>query len=90
VRKSWTTYRLIRAITRDQSAAAIDNVFYAVLDDPIKGLNGINLCMLVQHIATKYAQISQPDLDNNLADFNTGIDPGCLHKEARTLPGICP
>ncbi len=23
-----------------------------------------------------YAQISQPDLDNNLAKFNTGIDPG--------------
>jgi hypothetical protein len=66
--KGWTTYRLIHAITH--------NRFDAVLDDPIKGLNGIDLCTLVQHNATTYAQISQPDLNDNLADFNTGIDPG--------------
>jgi hypothetical protein len=76
-RKAWTTYRLICAITCNQFAAAINNVFYAVLDDPIGGLNGINLCTLVQHIATTYTQISQPDLNNNLADFNMGINP-CL------------
>jgi hypothetical protein len=39
----------------------------------IEGLNSIDLRMLVQHIATTYAQISQPNLDNNLADFNMGI-----------------
>jgi hypothetical protein len=75
-RKAWTTYRLVRTITRNQFAAAIDDVFYGVLNDPIKGLNGINLRMLVQHIATMYAQISQPDLNDNLANFNTGIDSG--------------
>jgi hypothetical protein len=32
--------------------------------------------MLVLHIATMYSQISQPDLDDNLANFNTGINPG--------------
>ena len=32
--------------------------------------------MLVHHIATTYVQISQLDLNDNLADFNTGIDPG--------------
>ncbi len=77
-RKAWTTYCLVLAITRDQFAAAINNVYYAVLDDPIKGLNGVNLCMLVMHIQATYAQISQPDMDDNLADFNTGIDPGLL------------
>ncbi len=71
--KAWTTYRLVRAITINQFAAAIDNIFYAILDDPIEGLNGFNLQTLVHHIATVYAQ---PDLDKNLADFNTGIDPG--------------
>jgi hypothetical protein len=74
--KVWTTYRLVCAITHDQFAAAIDDVFYAVLNNPIKGLNGIDQRMLVHHIATTYVQISQPDLDNNLANFNTGIDPG--------------
>jgi hypothetical protein len=75
-RKVWTTYHLVRAITRNQFAAAINNVFYTVLNDPIMGLHGVNLRTLVHHIVTTYVQISQPDLDNNLADFNTGIDPG--------------
>ncbi len=34
--------------------------------------------MLVHHIAIMYAQICQPDLDNSLANFNMGIDPGLL------------
>ncbi len=32
--------------------------------------------MLVQHILTTYAQISQPDLDDNMNEFNIGINPG--------------
>ncbi len=74
--KAWTTYHLVRTITCDQFAAAIDDVFYAILDNPIKGLNGIDLRTLVHHIATMYTQIGQPDLDDNLANFSTGIDPG--------------
>jgi hypothetical protein len=74
--KTWTTYFLVRAITCNRFAAAFNNVFYAVLDNPIKGLNSINLCTLVQHIATTYVQINQPDLDDNLANFNTEIDLG--------------
>jgi hypothetical protein len=69
------TYCLVLFITCDQFAAAIDDVYYAVLDDPIKGLNGVNLHRLVTHILTMYAQISQPALDDNLMEFNTGIDP---------------
>jgi hypothetical protein len=76
-RKAWATYRLILAITRDQFAAAINNIYYAALNDPTEGLNGVNLRTLVQHILTTYAQISQPDLDNNMAEFNIGIDSGC-------------
>jgi hypothetical protein len=71
-RKAWATYRLVLAITRDQFAAAIDDVYYAVLDDPTEGLNGVDLRTLVQHILTTYAQISQPDLDDNMTEFNIG------------------
>jgi hypothetical protein len=74
-RKAWTTYCLVLSITRDQIVLAIDDVYYAVLDNPIKSLNGVNLCMLVTHILTTYAQIIQPNLDDNLTKFNTGIDP---------------
>jgi hypothetical protein len=74
--KAWTTYCLVLAIIHDQFAAAIDDMYYAMLDDPIKGLNGIDLRTLMTHIQATYAQISQPDMDDNLADFNTGINPG--------------
>jgi hypothetical protein len=69
------TYRLVLSITHDQFAAAINNLYYAVLNDPIKGLNSINLRMLITHIVMMYTQISQPNLDNNLTNFNVGIDP---------------
>jgi hypothetical protein len=39
-------------------SAAIDNVYYAVLDNPTKGLNAVNLHTLVMHILNTYAQIS--------------------------------
>jgi hypothetical protein len=61
---------------RNQYAAVIDDVYYAVLDDPTKGLNAINLCTLVMHILNIYAQISQPDLDDNMTDFHSGINSG--------------
>jgi hypothetical protein len=75
-RKAWTTYCLVCAITCNQFTAAIDNIFYAILNTPIEGLNGVDLHTLILHIATMYVQISQPNLDDNLANFNTGIDPG--------------
>jgi hypothetical protein len=53
----------------------INDVYYAVLDDPIDGLNGIGLHELVTHIMTTYAQISQPNLNDNLTEFNIGINP---------------
>jgi hypothetical protein len=69
------TYRLVLSITRNQFAAAIDNNYYAVLDNLIKGLKGFDLHMLITHILTMYGQISQPNLDDNLTDLNTGINP---------------
>ncbi len=35
-RKAWATYKLILAITRNQFATAIDDVYYTFLDDPPK------------------------------------------------------
>ncbi len=53
---------------------AIDDIYYAALDDPTKGLNAISLRDLVAHIQTTYASISQPDIDNNMTKFYTGIE----------------
>jgi hypothetical protein len=74
--KAWTTYRLVRTVTHDQFATTIDDLFYAILDNLIEGLNGVNLHTLVNHIATTYSPLSQTDLDNNLAIFDMRIDLG--------------
>jgi hypothetical protein len=65
---------MVLAITSNQFVVAIDNVYYAVLDNPTKGLNAIDLCTLVMHILKTYAQISQPDLDDNMSNFHSGIN----------------
>jgi hypothetical protein len=72
--KAWNTYKMVLTITRDQFVAAINEVYYAVLDNPTKELNAINLRSLIMHILTTYAQISQPDQNDNMAKFQTGID----------------
>ena len=73
-RKAWNTYLIVATITRDQFAAAIDDVYYAALDDPTEGLNAVTLRDLVTHVCTTYASISQPEIDDNMAEFHTGID----------------
>jgi hypothetical protein len=72
--KAWNTYKMVLTITRNQFAAAINNIYYAVLDDPTKGLNAVDLHTLVMHILNTYAQISLPDLDDNMTNFHSGID----------------
>jgi hypothetical protein len=67
---------MVLTITCDQFVAAIDNVYYAILDNPTEGLNAIDLRTLVMHILNTYAQISQPDLDDNMTDFHSGINSG--------------
>jgi hypothetical protein len=66
---------IVHTTTPDQFTAYINDVYYATLNDPTEGLNTVTLCQLVTHIRTTYAQISQPDLDNNVTDFNQGIYP---------------
>ena len=73
-RKAWNTYLIVATITRDQFAAAIDDVYYAALDDPTEGLNAVTLRDLVTHVRTTYASISQPEIDDNMSEFLTGID----------------
>jgi hypothetical protein len=68
--KAWNTYKMVLTITRNQFVA-IDNVYYTVLD-----LNAVNLRTHVMHILNTYAQVSPPDLDDNMTDFHSGIDSG--------------
>ncbi len=66
---------IVPTITRDQFTASIDDIYYATLDDPTEGLNAVTLRQLVTHIHSTCGQISQPDLDDNVTNFNQGINP---------------
>jgi hypothetical protein len=74
--KAWNTYMMVLTITRDQFAVATDDFYYAVLDNPTKGLHAVNFCTIVMHILNTYTQTSQPDLDDNMINFHSGIDTG--------------
>jgi hypothetical protein len=74
--KAWKTYKMVLTITCNNFAAAMDDVYYTTLDDPTKGLNTIDLRTLVIHIFNTNTQISQPDLDDNMTNFHSGIDSG--------------
>ena len=59
---------------RTMIAQAINNIYCAVLDDPIEGLNGIFIQQLIAHICSNYAHISQPKINANMSYFHQGID----------------
>jgi hypothetical protein len=66
---------IVHTITHDQFVASINDVYYAFFSDPTEGLNVVTLQQLFTHIRTTYMQISQPDLNNNVTNFNQGIVP---------------
>jgi hypothetical protein len=72
--KVWNTYLIVATITHDQFAVAINDVYYAALDYPTKGLNAILLGELITHICTTYATISQPEINDNMGKFHTAIN----------------
>jgi hypothetical protein len=65
---------MVLTITCNQFTAAIDNIYYAVLDDPTEGLNTVDLCTRDMHILNTYAQISKTDLDDTMTDYYSGIN----------------
>ena len=54
---------------------AIQPVYYAEIDDPDKGLNGINICNFFNIILDRYCDIGQTDIGDNIARFNQSIYP---------------
>jgi hypothetical protein len=60
------------------AAEAIEDKYYAELDNPIEGLNDIQIQDLIDHVKDRYCHIDQADLDKNLDRFNQGIDPSVL------------
>ncbi|HSN24444.1 MAG TPA: hypothetical protein VLS45_09830, partial [Methylomicrobium sp.] len=84
--KAWQTLIHVRRIVVNQAAKAIEKVYYAELEDPIEGLNGVEIRDLIDHIRSRYCHIDQADLDANLERFNQGIDPSVplivyIHKQ---------
>lgn len=72
---AWEHYVHVRRIAVNQAAAAIEDVYYAELDDPDEGLNSVEIRDFIDHIRSRYCKISQDEIDANLTKFNEGIDP---------------
>jgi hypothetical protein len=71
---AWETYIIVCTVTRAMIAEAIDYVYYAALVNPTEGLNGVSIQQLIVHISTNYAQISQPEINANMENFQQGIN----------------
>ena len=92
-RKAWATYKLVLATTHNQLAAAIDDVYYPVLDDPTKGLNSVDLCTLV-HTFNRHTPRSANQIWTTIWPNSTpGLTPAyplrsthASKKNAKSLP----
>ena len=73
--KYWTTAEHGRRIAVNIGSAALEPFVYAELDDPDEGLDDVNISDLYDHVMDRFAKISQTEIDDNLAEFNKGIDP---------------
>eukprot|EP00804_Cyclotella_cryptica_P011595 CCRYP_012098-RA/>CCRYP_012098-RA protein AED:0.49 eAED:0.35 QI:0/0/0/1/1/1/2/0/275 len=76
----------VRRIAVNLATTAIKDVYYAEINDPVKGLNSVKIQDIVDHIKDQYCHINQADLDKNLKRFNQGIDPSVplimyIHKQ---------
>jgi hypothetical protein len=65
----------VRRIAVNLATEAIEDIYYAELEDPIEGLNGVEIQDLINNIRDRYCHINQADLDANLDHFHQGIDP---------------
>eukprot|EP00804_Cyclotella_cryptica_P010116 CCRYP_019274-RA/>CCRYP_019274-RA protein AED:0.67 eAED:0.36 QI:0/0/0/0.66/1/1/3/0/387 len=73
--QNWQTMLHVRRIAVNLAAAAIDDVYYAELDDPVEGLNSVEIQDIVDHIKDRYCHIDQADLDKNLTDSTKASIP---------------
>ena len=74
-KKFWITAGHARRLAVKIGAAALEPFVYAELDDPDEGLSAIEIRDLYDHVMDRFANISQNEIDENLARFNEGIDP---------------
>ena len=56
-------------------AKSIKLMYYAELDNPDEGVNGINTCTFFNLFLDRYCDIGQTDIDDNIARFNEAINP---------------
>jgi hypothetical protein len=71
----WATAVHAKRIAVNIGAAALEPFVYAELDDPDEGLDDVQIRDLYDHIMERFAKISQTEIDENLLEFNEGIDP---------------
>ena len=72
----WDTATHAASLIAEIGAAAFDDEYIlAELMDPDEGLNGITIRQIYDHVMLRFANVSQLEVDANLAKFNEPMDP---------------
>ena len=54
-------------------SACIRNVYYAKIDNPDEGLNGVTIREFLGHVRSRYATINQTLIDENIVELDKPI-----------------
>ena len=73
--RNWDTSTHAASLVAEIGAAAFDEYVLAELMDPDEGLNGVTIRQIYDHVMLRFANVSQPEVDANLAKFNEPMDP---------------
>jgi hypothetical protein len=74
-KKEWQILDHARHIVVNQTADAIESVYYAELEDVDEGLHNVLISNLIDHIDDRYCTITQDEIDRNMDVFLRDIDP---------------
>ena len=70
----WKRYQHTQRIAVNIGAAAFEPWVIAELDNPDKGLNGVTIRQLHDHVTSRHAKILQPEIDKNKKVTEEGMD----------------
>ena len=64
--QNWQTMLHVCRIAVNLAADAIEDVYYTELDNPVKGLNDVQIQDLIDHVKDRYCHIDHADLTETL------------------------
>lgn len=73
--KTWQLYENTQTVLRNQVENAIEDTYIKILPDANIGYNNVTIQDMLQHLLTRYGNITQNDLRKNNKTFEEHSDP---------------